>query len=911
MSDSKEHLDHVWPDDQGPSSVASDASTVCRTGGEIISAATVTAAVAVLLAAWCAAGSLGLLAHPLRLALTYSSLMVAGVAVWPWHGRRGWWLLGVLGLLILRMEAPASGLLEILLVTGVAAFLAATSSGRQRTVLQSCALAVFAFALYRLACSSISAVWLLSNSTGEMIGQCGSILLGVRLNVGATFAGVDFLVLMAALYVGWLLATEGAKLRRALAAAVAILGFHLLYLLAIGHALELAALLPAAAEPTFDHPYVPPPWSWSNAVRQLLPWNLPALAAVLHLAVAGVMIRWSSWRTTAEASQTAGKPAAQRPAWRLRLLAGSPYLLALILPVSAALSPARSDLSGKRFVANQAGNLNWDLPQYDRYGQASAGWFGMLPHLIESLGGELRLSPDFSTADLSQADVVLLLHPTAPLAEPFQRRLWDFVYKGGSLLVVAEPYQQQGAVRSGADDVLAATAIRVRRDVAISEAAGWQHGCDWVFQGATYGIGPRNGALFTDTGASLWLGWPARPIVLGRWGWSDPGSDAVLTGNPRFETGERLGDLVLAAEQRIGAGLVVVLGDAHPLTNEGGVRGYEYTGRLLSYLAHRTGSPQAPWRQAATLLSALGFLVGVVWRPDPTRLLGVVMLWALSQTSCEAISRAATRVVPDGRLVRLDGPTSASRLAYVDASHVSPYSDAPWDFDGINGLTLTLMRSGYLTLTLPEVSRERLERAAVFVSIAPARRFTAAEREALRGFVEGGGTFFCLVGAEEAAASDSLLAGFGFHVSPSPVPTVGRWREPEPLGHVRAVYWDAQQHGAGDYQAGVQFHAAWPVAVEGDRAEILASAPNGQAVVVSRQVGRGRVVAIGDTGFALNKNLEYVGGEPFDGRYDNAHFWRWLISRVTNRAAWSPPPPPPPPSPPSAETAGASQEAQP
>jgi len=203
------------------------------------------------------------------------------------------------------------------------------------------------------------------------------------------------------------------------------------------------------------------------------------------------------------------------------------------------------------------------------------------------------------------------------------------------------------------------------------------------------------------------------------------------------------------------------------------------------------------------------------------------------------------------------------------------------------------------------VSHERLERAAVFVSIAPARRFTAAERKVLRAFVEGGGTFFCLVGAEEAAASDSLLADFGFRVSPSPVPTVGRWREPEPLGHVRVAYWDAKQHGAGDYQAGVQFHAAWPVAVEGDGAETLVSAPNGQPVVVSRHVGRGRVVVIGDTGFALNKNLEYVGGEPFDGHYDNAHFWRWLISRVTNRAEWSPPPPPP------AEAAAASQEAQP
>jgi hypothetical protein len=41
----------------------------------------------------------------------------------------------------------------------------------------------------------------------------------------------------------------------------------------------------------------------------------------------------------------------------------------------------------------------------------------------------------------------------------------------------------------------------------------------------------------------------------------------------------------------------------------------------------------------------------------------------------------------------------------------------------------------------------------------------------------------------------------------------------------------------------------------------------------------------------LNKNLEYVGGEPFDGRYENAHFWRWLISRLTPGPEWVPPEP--------------------
>jgi hypothetical protein len=856
----------------------------------------VSAAVAVLLAAWCAAGSLGLMAHPLRLALTYVLLAVAAAILWPWDGPRPrrWWLLGVVGLVVVSGTTVVSSPYELLIVLGFVAWLAVVSSGRRRAMLQTCSLAVLTLALFRLACSSVSSIWLLCDFVGQALGNGVGWLLGVPLNIGATFAGLDFLVLMAALYAGWLWATDGPRRGRAVAAAVAILAVHLLYLLVVAYALDLAALLPAVAEPTFDHPYTPPPWSWPDAVRQLLPWNLPALAAGLHLTVACVMFRWSRWLEVAgTGTKWPTSPLARPRAWRQRVIAMSPYLVAAVLPISATLSLGRTDLSGRRFVANQVGNLNWDRPQYDRYGQAAAGWFGMLPNLVESLGGELRISPDMGAADLSQADVALLVHPTGPVAEALKQRLRDFVYNGGSLLVVAEPYQQQGDVRSGFEDVLAETKIQVRRDVAASEAGGWQHSLQPLSHPVTVAIGHRNAGFGTDTGASLQVRWPARPLVLGRWGWSDPGTDALLTGVSRLEAGERLGDLVLAAEQRWGAGRVLVLGDAHPLTNEGGVRGYGYTGRLLSYLANGSTGPQSPWRQAVTVLLGLSLLGAVVCRPDPARLLILVLVWAVSQASCEAASRYVTRVVPDGRLVKTEGPTSPSRLAYIDASHVSPYSDANWAFDGINGLTLTLMRSGYLTLTLPELSRERLERAAVLVTIAPARQFTADERRELQTFVQGGGTLLCLVGAEEAVASEPLLADFGIRVSPSPVPTTGRWHEPEPLGHVRADYEvpDPSQAQAG--LPSVQFYAAWPVSAMASDAQVLVRAPNGQPVVVCRQVGRGRVVVIGDTGFAMNKNLEYVGGEPFDGRYDNANFWRWLISRVTDRPEWSPPVPVP------------------
>ena len=49
-------------------------------------------------------------------------------------------------------------------------------------------------------------------------------------------------------------------------------------------------------------------------------------------------------------------------------------------------------------------------------------------------------------------------------------------------------------------------------------------------------------------------------------------------------------------------------------------------------------------------------------------------------------------------------------------------------------LLRTLMRQGYLPLLAPDLTEERLERAGLLISIAPAREFSPAERRADRRF---------------------------------------------------------------------------------------------------------------------------------------------------------------------------------
>lgn len=110
------------------------------------------------------------------------------------------------------------------------------------------------------------------------------------------------------------------------------------------------------------------------------------------------------------------------------------------------------------------------------------------------------------------------------------------------------------------------------------------------------------------------------------------------------------------------------------------------------------------------------------------------------------------------------------------------------------------------------------------------------------------------------------------------------------MGHFRTPYLDA-----GDHRPHALFYAGWPVSLAKgpgqEEAEVLVRGFDDLPVVAVRYVDRGAAVVIGDTEFATNKNLEYVGGQPFDGGHENAHFWRWLIARLTGRPPWIPPKP--------------------
>ncbi len=843
-----------------------------------VPARTIVVMVAVLAGGWIAAGSTGLLGDPLRHVLTWVALVVAIVAGWPPRDESlgGWLTLAAAiaaAVLMIASAVPAAGVLAVALVAAV--LVRSQYSLRGRVILLT-ALAVAVLGTFRIAYSSIPAVWLAANSVGRVLGWLAGWIAGEPLQLGATFGGVDFLVLMAAMYAGWLICTSPPRLARAIYAAAAIFIGHMIYLVVLAFSPELLAALPEVVKPEITDDNYMGVWTWGNAVRTLLPWNLPVLAAIIQTTIAVTMFRWAAWLPVAE-PVTKHETDEEKEETGLSLaidavLKFGPVLLAVAIAVLTGLSLGKSDLKDKTIMAYEKGRLDWLKPEHD---SPSAGSYGMLPLLVESLGGRLVRSEDLSEQDLAGADVLLLLHPDRPWPADRLDRIWEFVRRGGSLLLAAEPRIHEGDSQSTFNEVLEPTAMRVRYDTTIPATDNWEHYCETLAHPATAGLSDRRNSFGPLLGSSIHTRWPAWPVLTGRFGYSDPGSDAVTTGAFQYDPGEKLGDLVLAAEQRLGRGRIVVLGDAASLHNEVGANSYPFTGRLLGYLAHRTGSPQAWWRQLLALLAMVGLIGLLSWRATAPQVAVTAAVLAVSLWCCLASSHWASRVLPDGR------NRSPNNLAYIDASHLEAYSSDTWDDFGLGGFARVLMRNGYLPLMLPELTRERLERAGLLVSIGPARPFSRGELDTVRSFVHSGGTLICMVGAEHAAASRDVLAEFDFHVPPSPVPSVQNVREPEPMGFVRSPYLDT-----GEYKTYVQLYAAWPVERTGT---VLLRGFDDVPVVVSRSVGRGTVAVIGDTYLSTNRNLESTEGEVIE----NVQFWRWLLSRVTDREEWIPPDPKP------------------
>lgn len=502
----------------------------------------IVAAIAGLAAVWIAAGSTGLLAHPLRRALTMAALGVAILAQrpFPWRTRTGFVaMLATVGLAI-YMIASSLPVVNIMGVSLVLASLAFKSSGQAKKMLHITSIATLVFGIYRMACASIPLVWSTSDMLGRTLGNLVGYVTHQSIYIGSTFAGLDFLVLMCVLWILWLVSSPRPRKNRAIYGFVSILGGHVCYLIALSYTPQLLA---GVAKPIEQEG-----WYWAGLFHKALPWNLPILACVIHLLTASAMFRWSAQPADSERNNTKTSVPPQNT---LRCCSRSQYILrfvapilAILLPIIIAFYPGKLNLQGKKIVFYEKGFLNWLKPSHGQYGRLSSGMYGMLPVFIESLGASSLISPDLSEEDISDADALVLLFPDDPWTEGQLERIWAFVRRGGSLLVMGEHTTRDKNGSNRFNEVLEPTAIRVEFDSGTFAVGGWLQSYEALAHPTTAGVPDDRNQFGVVIGASLETSWPAHPLLIGRWGWSDmgdEGSGRAMMGNGHYDPGEKLG----------------------------------------------------------------------------------------------------------------------------------------------------------------------------------------------------------------------------------------------------------------------------------------------------------------------------------------------------------------------------------
>ncbi|MEW6744615.1 MAG: DUF4350 domain-containing protein [Planctomycetota bacterium] len=514
------------------------------------------------------------------------------------------------------------------------------------------------------------------------------------------------------------------------------------------------------------------------------------------------------------------------------LIAASTLLALIARPELLQDAPAQP-----RVLAVNEGGLDWHRPRFGHFGSFDGGMFGLLPAYLKTAGinFELAQSSVPSDEELATADLLLLINNPHVWSPEKRERLFDFVGKGKSLLVLGDHTDVFG-LEQGFDSLLHEVGIDFRFDSAYHARTGWE-GCLSAPPGFMSRVVHAD-RLETAVGASLELSGAAIPLATGRWGFSDCGDAAneggAKLGNYKFEPGERLGDVDIVAYRTIGRGRVVVYGDTSAFQN----------GALPStFLPHVL--PLVRWLSAPA-----GPMEGMLPRLIDAALWLVTLLAVLWSRRTYAAALAASVVILLALVcVPEQGPASLIHtrdLAIVDVSHLPAEGHWEADLNPIYPLFSGLQRAGLLPLRASAFDALASVRAVVFV--APTRPFTTREVGSLVAAMQSGLIAIVAAGAPDSGPVEPLLRALDLEVLPIPLGTVPLRQGDDPDPEVPRLL------------------DAWAIRDGSGVAPLIEQGPH--AVAVWRPVRAGGLILIGDTRYFSDRNIEgdwghWPGNEAF------------------------------------------------
>jgi hypothetical protein len=530
---------------------------------------------------------------------------------------------------------------------------------------------------------------------------------------------------------------------------------------------------------------------------------------------------------------------------------------------------------GKVVLYEKDSEMGFDIPDFPEANQSFApddGFsVGAIKRYLENMGAVVESLNTTDSRDMKEAlkdaDILVLLNLKKGFSSSDLQSIGEYVKNGGSLLVFAEhtsmfvPDQDFASGRDYLNDVLDPTGIRINPDTADFIPDHWQYAATALPHPITRDL--DFDLTTSSVGASLSLNGQARPLIIGRFAFSDKSNQSTPghMGDRLYEPGEVMGDLVVAACDTFGKGKVLVFGDTSYIFNNELPFRYNLVYNSVSWLTSRE-SDYAAYQCYASffLLFALAAYILVTYIfTDRAIIKRYRIKMSLRFLICLALAVALSLGLSTSINNSLTKPPEEplADVAWIDYTHLNQFNLENYRDDGVAGLTLNLFRNGLLPQLLQkDNSISDIRKGAVAIIIAPNEDYTAKEALEIKEFVEAGGLLILCAGYKSTGPMDLILKSFGLGIGDLPLGSFPWIEETHATGGQAIV----SPENLRRYWHKPKFMEAYPVLADGEFRPITWMRYNGVTynLIIEKRAGRGNVILIGDSRFLLNENLEQL-----------------------------------------------------
>jgi hypothetical protein len=503
----------------------------------------------------------------------------------------------------------------------------------------------------------------------------------------------------------------------------------------------------------------------------------------------------------------------------------------------------------KKIVFHDEGHVDWSTPVFGKYGGKNGGMFGTVIKHLSAAGYDVHID-SISEESLENAAALTLINSNRQFTDEEKKLVWSFVKKGGGLLILGD-HTGMEHIRKPFNDLLLPVNIHFNFDSAMSMVPKWTNGFVIKPHYITKNIRDEND-LQIWIGASLSVSYPAKPLILGKYAFSDKGSikaqNMGYLGDMRYVPGEKLGNLPLVAVSNFGDGKVIVFGDTSSFQNSAIFLSADFVQRIYSWLSTKA-IIFYPYNMLLTSLAFLSLAIYFTFNKPFIHLITMVL----------TVFLALIVLIGNTLQHKLDyqKPVMKVPVALIDASHRELLSLDAWgDQNGFGGLVYNLERNGYLPIVMRDFNHDELLNSKLFIIMAPTKEFSFDEIKTLNQFLNKGGQLILAVGWEEKESCRNLLKYFKIDI------------DNIPLGRILSTQNTRK----------LSFNNAWPISFEDDDTEILTTVW-GYPVAILKVHGKGRLLIVGGGSFFLNKNLEGL----YNYSIDNIQFLKEILSDKFSR----------------------------